>query len=479
MRRALAITVVALAITTGLASAADNQPTSGQRIFRFGGDAGEVRATFAASNAMLPPVVRRCAGCHGADGAGTREGGVPTPPISWAALAVPRAPSPARPGRPGYDEATLKRALTEGIDAAGRPLAAGMPRFQLSPTQVTALLDYLRIVGTDADLDPGVSVDEIRVGAVLPLSGSQAAWGQAMHRGLEAALAAAGPIYGRRLRIVAVDAGNDVSATFQRLAASDQVFAMVATLLPGREAAGEIEDVPVVGPLAPTPAQLPANQFHLLAPVEDQMRVLVDELASETPRSLRLAVIGPEGAVADAVADQARRNGATIVRRTTSDDLAAVLPPAIAPAPDAVVVLPGVDLNHLVAELAGRSGDWRLAGLAEAVTLRGAMDERLRLVLPLLPHDPRQRETSAAAMEIPPLAAASAAVLVEGVKRMGARASRAGLIAAIETVRDFPTAVLPPVSFGRGQHAGTRASVMIRPDNSRGIVVLGDWRAPR
>src|SRR4051812_34628696 len=87
MRRALAIGVLAFAVTTGLASAADNQPAAGRRIFRFGGDAGEVRATFAASNAMLPPGVRRCAGCHGADGAGTREGGVPTPPISWAALA--------------------------------------------------------------------------------------------------------------------------------------------------------------------------------------------------------------------------------------------------------------------------------------------------------------------------------------------------------------------------------------------------------
>lgn len=62
---------------------------------------------------------------------------------------------------------------------------------------------------------------------------------------------------------------------------------------------------------------------------------------------------------------------------------------------------------------------------------------------------------------------------------MGARATRAGLVAAIETVRDFPTGVLPPVSFARGQHGGNRASVVIRPDRSGGIVVLGDWRAPR
>jgi hypothetical protein len=70
-------------------------------------------------------------------------------------------------------------------------------------------------------------------------------------------------------------------------------------------------------------------------------------------------------------------------------------------------------------------------------------------------------------------------VLIEGIKRMGARASRAGLIAAIETLRGFPTGVLPPLSFGRGQHAGNHASVVVRPDKARGLIVLGDWRVPR
>jgi hypothetical protein len=62
---------------------------------------------------------------------------------------------------------------------------------------------------------------------------------------------------------------------------------------------------------------------------------------------------------------------------------------------------------------------------------------------------------------------------------VGARASRAGLVASIETLRDFPTGVLPPLSFARGQHGGNRASVVIRPDRGYGIVVLGGWRSPR
>jgi len=476
-RRAFAISLCVLAVVTALSAVADVQVTSGRRIYARGGAVGEILATFAGTNTPLPPGVRRCAGCHGPDGLGTREGGVGIPPIAWKALVAPREASAARSGRPGYDEAALARALAEGIDPAGRPLAAGMPRFQLTPTQVTALFDYLRIVGTERDLDPGIAADEIRVGAVLPLSGAQAEWGRAMRAGLETALANAGPIYGRRLRVITVDAGDDAAAAWRHLAASDQVFALVATVLPaGAEAVEDTQDVPVIGPLVPTPAQIAANQFYLLAPVEDQMRVLVDELADETPHSLRLAIIGPEGNVADAVTDQAARNGAMVVRRTNV--LTAVLPPAVEPAPDAVLVLPGVDLSRLAAQLSDRRGDWLLSGTAEIMTLGGATDQRLRLVLPVLPADPQGREPSTATV-IPPLAVAAAAVFVEGLKRMGARASRAGLIAAIETLRDFPTGVLPPVNFARGQHGGNPASVVIRPDGNRGLIVLGGWRTPR
>ncbi len=480
MRRTVLIGFSALAATAALAaSAAELSATSGRGIFRFGGEASDVIATFAGSSALLRPGVRRCAACHGADGAGVREGGVTIPPITWRVLTAPREASAGRAGRPGYDETTLRRALADGIDSAGVPLAAGMPRFQLTPAQATALFDHLRIVGSERDLDPGVADDEIRVGTVLPLSGTHAAWGQAMRAGIEAALESAGAIYGRRLRLVAVDAGDNAAAALARLAASDQVFALVASVLAGEaDTIAMTDDLPIIGPVAPTPARPAVTQFYLLAPLEDQMRVLVDELASETPHGLRLAVIGPDGSVADAVADQATRNGAIIVRRVLADDGAAALAQAIEPAPDAVLALPGVDLRRLVAELDSRPGDWLLAGPAEALAPGAASNERLRLVLPLLPGDPHSRDASTTPT-MPPAAVAATAVLVEGLKRMGARATRAGLVAAIETVRDFPTGVLPPVSFARGQHGCNRASVVIRPDRSRGIVVLGDWRAPR
>jgi hypothetical protein len=239
---------------------------------------------------------------------------------------------------------------------------------------------------------------------------------------------------------------------------------------------GETEaDVPVIGPVQPTTAPVAANAFDLLAPVEDQMRVLVDALAAEVAHPLRLVVVGPDGSVADAAADQARRRAASMVQRHGADDLAALFPPAASETPDAVIVLPGADFGRIAADLAGRPGAWLLAGAAEALAPEAATDERLRLVLPIGPSDAHSRDASRA----PPTAIAATAVLIEGLKRMGARASRAGLIGAIETLRDFPTGVLPPLTFSRGVHTGSFASVVIRPDPRGGMIVLGGWRTPR
>ena len=451
-----------------VARAADSD-ASGRRIFVHGGARDEIAAAFAGSNIQLTARLRRCAGCHAADGHGGREGSVTVPPISWRALTTSREASPALPGRPAYDEAALTNALRDGIDPTGRTLV-GMPRYRLTQAQATALIDYLRIVGTEADLDPGVTADEIRIGAVLPLSGPAAAWGQAMSVGLYGALVAAGPIYGRQLRLVPIDADNDVAGKLRSLVASDQVFALAGTILP--DTGDEIEaadDIPIIGPLRATTARVAPNAFDLLAPLEAQMRVLVDELATETAQPLRLIIVGPDGSLADAVADQARRRGAATVQRRTADDLAALLPPT--EFVDAIVVLPGADFGRIAAGLADRPGKWLLAGAAEALSPDNATDERLRLVLPVGPGQP--------STAVPPMAIAATAVLIEGLKRMGARASRAGLIGAIETLRDFPTGVLPPLSFSRGVHIGSFASVVIRPDRSRGMIMLGGWRTPQ
>jgi mono/diheme cytochrome c family protein len=78
-----------------------------------------------------------CAVCHGDRGQGltVQASGVTgvAPAVTWAAL-----------GARGYDEAALRKALTEGIDPHGREFHYYMPRWAMSDAELDALVAYLR-----------------------------------------------------------------------------------------------------------------------------------------------------------------------------------------------------------------------------------------------------------------------------------------------------------------------------------------------
>jgi len=376
----------------------------------------------------------RCAGCHGADARGGTEGGIAVPAIDGATLSRPRVIEPARPA---YDADGFARAVTMGTDPAGRRLALPMARFALSQADLAALEAYLALVGTAADLEPGVAPDEIRVGTVLPLSGPAAATGRLLQAAIEAKFVAAGPLYGRSLRLVVEDAGTDPAAAVARLARDEDLLALVGTLLP----AGTGGDLPIVGPLEAAADPAVPEAFSLVATPEDQMAVLIDALAEEHPHP-RLALLGRQPGLAERV----KRDGGVLVDPSRAD---------------VVLAPPGQDPRRLIGQVPRTS---LIAGCAAELGVGAADADRLRLVSPVASDDPTV------------LAAGAAAVLIEGLKRMGARPTRARLVAALETLQDFPLAGLPPQSFGRGRHVGTRASMIWRPDaGPQGVA----WRVPR
>ena len=145
-----------------------------------------------------------CAACHRRSGFGASEGPIRIPSIAASALfgwresapAVPvAAPAPASvrtvpansaaearaarmaartariaaqrgpERRPPYDDASLARAIREGVDVTGRPLAPGMPRYALRDEEMKSLVAYLRTLS--ADPAPGVSEEEIHLATVL------------------------------------------------------------------------------------------------------------------------------------------------------------------------------------------------------------------------------------------------------------------------------------------------------------------------
>lgn len=67
------------------------------------------------------------------------------PHITHANLADPRSMlEPNGDRSPTFDDASLQRAVTEGLDPDGEQLSPAMPRWHLTQSEWASLLTYLR-----------------------------------------------------------------------------------------------------------------------------------------------------------------------------------------------------------------------------------------------------------------------------------------------------------------------------------------------
>lgn len=164
---------VGLAAESPAAVGASHQ--AGQSIYRDGLlAAGEpVRATVQ-KGVSLSGAAAACVNCHRRSGLGGSEGQNPIRPIAGRLLfsqaKIERAGRWATPAgstavRPPYTRASLARALREGIDPAGRPLDALMPRYDLSDEEIAQLQAYLEELSSAAA--PGVSDREIHFSTII------------------------------------------------------------------------------------------------------------------------------------------------------------------------------------------------------------------------------------------------------------------------------------------------------------------------
>lgn len=90
-----------------------------------------------------------CADCHGPDGRGgphvMHMTSMDAPDIRWSALT--EAEHGAEEGEmehPPFNEETFKRAVTQGLDPGGTPLAPAMPRWRVSDEDLDDLIVFLR-----------------------------------------------------------------------------------------------------------------------------------------------------------------------------------------------------------------------------------------------------------------------------------------------------------------------------------------------
>ncbi|MGE0081004.1 MAG: hypothetical protein AB7U81_06885 [Thiohalomonadaceae bacterium] len=147
--KSLASGALVLALAAGAACAA----SPGETMYRFGRlPSGEPLRGTVHGDVPLTGELVACVVCHRRSGFGASEGGVFAPPLVAPLLFAPREYrrkgwEGASNTRPAYDDATLLRALRDGIDAAGHPLSPLMPRYEMTAEQAAPLFDYLRTLG--------------------------------------------------------------------------------------------------------------------------------------------------------------------------------------------------------------------------------------------------------------------------------------------------------------------------------------------
>jgi hypothetical protein len=119
-----------------------------------------------------------CVNCHQRSGLGSYEGynkAITIPPITGLYLFHPRGAVSEQPilpyvewmhsNRDPYTEATLARAIREGLDSQGKPLSYLMPRFGLDDADMSALIDYLKKL--DVRAAPGVTDSVLHFATII------------------------------------------------------------------------------------------------------------------------------------------------------------------------------------------------------------------------------------------------------------------------------------------------------------------------
>ena len=125
----------------GSGAGTDSYSSVGERIYLtgVGADGQKISHTApAVSQGSLMMGGGGCSSCHGADGRGgtikmMAGTAVEAPDITYDTLV-----------NEGFTDATIGRAIRDGLDEAGQPLEDAMPRWQMSDADVGEVIAYLK-----------------------------------------------------------------------------------------------------------------------------------------------------------------------------------------------------------------------------------------------------------------------------------------------------------------------------------------------
>jgi hypothetical protein len=480
-----------------------------------------------------------CASCHRRSGWAGSEGSISVAPIAAPALFAPVTRGSREMGalrtsgagtRPAYTDATLLRAVREGIDAGGRTLSALMPRYALGDEDAAALIAHLRSLA--ATPPPGVTDSQLHL-ATLTSTGVAAADREALLQVVrayvrdknagtrnEARRRERGPWDMKQHYSVYRDwvlhewelegAVASWPAQLARLYAVQPVFAVVSGIV-GDDAAplhdfAERMRVPVILPQTPLPpAGPPAESYYSLyfsRGLALEADVLAERLGTET--YARLVQLARCGAAAEAAARRlAGRVSPTLDVRTSCYDgeasaAVAELRDSAGPRTAVALWLGAADAEAVLAALPPSTGAVYLSSsllASHAVTGRAELAERVMLLEPEVPQQELERHAfrSLAWLKAKGLAGLQPRVAVnalyplllagEALGHPTALASREYFLERIETMaaRSPHRSTYPEIVFGPQRRFGSAGCYVLQAPETAGMPFrkVGVWTVPR
>jgi len=148
---------------------------AGRRIYLEGLlPSGEPLRAMAHDGAALTGQQAACVSCHRRSGLGVAARGTMAPPVTGDILYRPvwrgrpemdMARMTGANARPAYSDATLERAIVDGLGADGSALGSGMPRYRIAAGDASALLAYLKTLSSKPS--PGADASVIRFATVV------------------------------------------------------------------------------------------------------------------------------------------------------------------------------------------------------------------------------------------------------------------------------------------------------------------------
>ncbi len=155
---------------------ADGHAAAGEAVYRLGVlPSGAMLRGEREAGVRVEALGAACVTCHRPSGLGTTEGRIVVPPIIGKYLFRPHSTNVRdmslphvvgyRSTREPYTDASLARAIREGVGPNGRTLNYLMPRYALDDATMASLVEYLK--GLSSDAVPGVSDSTLHFATII------------------------------------------------------------------------------------------------------------------------------------------------------------------------------------------------------------------------------------------------------------------------------------------------------------------------